>query len=133
AFPTVKVTAQVPSTSATTPTITVNENGNPVQGACVTRIGSSSTPVGVALVIDTSVAMKDGDKLKAVKDAAVRYVTARQAGEQVAIIAAGAPARVVTEFTTDQAKLTAAVNSLSASGAVARWDGIGLTTGLFTD
>src|SRR5439155_26989240 len=71
--------------------------------------------------------------LRNVRDAALRYVTTRQAGEQVAIVAAGAPARVVSPFTTDTAALTAAISTLGANGPSARWDAVDLATGLVSN
>ena len=134
AFPTVKVTAQVPATeSVTGSNLTVTENGRAVKGATVTPIGTSGARVGVALVLDTSAAVASGDGLRSVKEAALRYIAGRQAGEQVAIVSVGAPARVLTNFTADPAPLVAAINALGAGGSEARWDAVSLATGLFTE
>jgi tight adherence protein B len=134
AFPKVKMTFQVPDTGAMgKPGVAITENGAPVKATSLTPIGTSGTPVGVALVIDTSADMHNGDRLTAVKKAAVDYLSKRQANEQVAVVAAGGTARVVARFSSDVKSLTNAINSLGAGGTVARWDAVKLATGLFTD
>jgi tight adherence protein B len=133
AFPTVKVTAGVGKPDTPASSVTLQENGAPVKAPTVTPVAKSGLKVGVALVVDTSNAMTSGDRLKALKDSLHQYIANRQAGEQVAIIAAGNPTRVVTTFSSDVKQLNTAIDSLAPAGSLARWDGIVKAAALFTD
>lgn len=132
-FPKVKVSLLVGGEAPTLDKFVVRENGRIVQGVQVTSVGDTAQPVGVVLVIDTSGSMRQNDKLAAAKAAAIQFVEAKLANEQIAVVAFSDQPRVVLNFTSDTGLLRDAIGGLVASGETALWDGIRIGASLFTD
>ena len=126
AYPRITVSVLVDGPTPNLGDFTIRENGVVVNGATVVPVNQSQLPIGTALVIDTAASMAANNKLAFAKAAANKYIDQMKATDQACIVAFSDKARLVVALTKDKAKLRAAVNSLTASGHTALWDGIGL-------
>jgi tight adherence protein B len=89
--------------------VQVRENGELVDGVSVTPASSAEAGTfSVVVVVDASRSMR-GDAIAGAMAAAKAFVDQRPAGQQVAIIAFNSTSRVVLPFTTDSAKIDAAL------------------------
>ena len=134
AMPKVQIAAGIVGGSETQPNdVALTENGRRVDDLHVVRVGESDLRVGVVLVLDTSISMRTGDRLDRTKEAAKEFVAAKLPNEQVAIITAGEPARLVAPLTADTKTLNLAIDSLAPSGERSLWDGLDLANGLLNE
>jgi tight adherence protein B len=89
--------------------VVVRENGTPINGVEVTPARSARKgQVGVVLVLDASLSMR-GAPIAGAVQAARAFLDARSANEQVAIVAFSDRTHVIQSFTSDSAKLRAAL------------------------
>jgi tight adherence protein B len=135
AFPTVITKVGLPAdlvdASGAAPKFTVTENGS----ACEVLSAvpqATSRKVQVALLIDTSGSMK-GQPIAYAKDAAKRFVAEMSGKAEVAIVTFSSSAQVVSGYSADTAALTAAIDSLGASGETAVYDAISEATKIAGD
>ena len=108
---------------------TVDEGGR-ARHVDVTRIAAVDTEV--VLSIDTSGSMA-GAPLQAAKEAAIKFIKTMPPDTRVAVQAFSNTAIVVVPFTSDVAKLTAAINSLEAGQETALYDAMVGAAELFGD
>jgi tight adherence protein B len=92
--------------------VRVFENGQPVSGLSVVAEdqGTPLTRFGVVLLIDASQSMEGAPELSAFK-AARAFAAQRQPHEQLAVMTYNVKPELVLPFTTDQAKIDAALSS----------------------
>jgi len=83
---------------------------------------SGAVPIDVALVIDTSTSMRDD--LALVRTAAIGLVRRLRADDRAAIINVTETAGIPQPFTSDRSPIERAINSLSAFGETALYDGM---------
>jgi Ca-activated chloride channel homolog len=83
---------------------------------------SDAVPIDVALVLDTSSSMRDD--LALVRTAAIGLVRRLRAGDRAAIVSVTETAGIPQSFTSDRSLIERAINSLSASGETALYDGM---------
>jgi tight adherence protein B len=86
--------------------VEITENGTPVAGLAVESPGGSAS--GAILLIDASNSMK-GAPIQGAMDAARAFLLQRKANLPVAVVVFGPDDNVLTDFTTDEAVLSAAV------------------------
>lgn len=131
-YPQVKATISLPPTMAgKRPTFSVAENGVGVEPVKAETLSSEAVPARVALVIDTSGSMGDG-QLERAKQAAARFVDSLGQGSEVALIAFGDKPILVTGFTGDKAAVQNALASLQPQGETALYDALVLAASQFT-
>lgn len=131
-FPTVVISAMHTGTGVTADSFALRENGRIVSDVEVVPIGKTATPVGIVLAIDTSGSMR-GANLPAAQAAAREFVSRKQPNERIAVVAFSDTARVVINFTDDDALLRSAIDGLEAHGETALWDAVRVGSGLFAD
>jgi tight adherence protein B len=126
-YPTVRLDVLVNGTEPKLSEFTVRENNKVVPGGDleVRPLKQTAKPVGTVLVVDTSGSMKP--RIEEAKAAARSFVSAKAPNEWIAIVSFSNQAALRSDFTQDAGALTAAINSLDATGETALWDG--LTTG----
>ena len=111
-FPDRAYILQLPERRALTPaTVEVTENGAPVTGLAVEAPG---TTTGAILLIDASNSMR-GAPIAGAMAAARAFMAQRVAGLPVAVIAYNPEVRVLSDFTTDQEELAAAITEAPAT------------------
>jgi tight adherence protein B len=129
--PVVRVTVSAPAELARTELgpadLRLAENGETRE---LTVTPMSEETVDVVLLIDTSGSM-EGAPLAAAKEAARTFVEQMPASARVAVHAFGFTPTVAATFTNDTGALTAAVESLTAGGETALYDGITGALGSF--
>jgi hypothetical protein len=130
-FPTVTVDVVVNGQTPDPSTFNIVENGHYVQHLKAVPVDRASLPLGVVLAIDTSGSMTQAGKMAAARAGALELIDRKQPGDEVAVVGFGQVATVVQPFTTDVAKLHAAVAGLAPSGETALWDGLALAVGQF--
>jgi len=130
--PNVQLTVLRPPASTSNSDIRLSENGKPVVTATVKSSSDVAMPMGVVLVIDTSVGTENG-QLDKIKAAAIDMIGAKAPGEKFAIVATNGTARTVVSFTDQADILVGAVNKLTASNQNALWSGVKLAAGLLTE
>src|SRR5205823_10262241 len=125
AFPKVRLVASV-----------VDANGDPVAGlrtqdlqlrernaatAVTVELASRTSPIALALVIDTSGSMS-GRPLADAKAAVGTMIAALGTNDQLAVLSFNSAVRVVQPLTADKTRVAAAVSSLVAGGDTAIYD-----------
>lgn len=131
-YPTVSFKVGLPPllTSGTDrPTFAVTENGRAVAGVKSEALTGPEAAAHVVLVIDTSGSMA-GKPLEDAKAAARRFVESLGPDARVAIVAFSDAPRVVADFTSKRATLTAAIGTLAAKGETALYDALVRAAGL---
>jgi tight adherence protein B len=131
-FPRVAVTAITTGGPIPSSRFTLKENGDTIADPSITPIATSGTKVGTVLALDISDGMKDENRLSLEKKAAKAFVSHKNPGDQVAVIAVGSAATEVTGFTSDVRALSAAIDSLAPGGERSQWDAVSLGVGLFS-
>jgi len=101
----------------------VTVNGQDVSNLEVEPIGSSTVPVGVALVIDTSGSMA-GAPMAAAQQAATDFVSQARPEDRIAIIGFSDTVQVLSGFTNNKDSLNATIASLVADGETAFNDAV---------
>ena len=126
-YPTVRLDVLVNGAEPKLSEFTVRENNKVIPGSNleVRPLKQTAKPVGTVLVVDTSGSMKP--RIEEAKAAARSFVAAKAPNEWIAIVSFSNQAALRSDFTQDGGALTAAINSLDATGETALWDG--LTTG----
>ncbi|HXV71175.1 MAG TPA: type II secretion system F family protein [Acidimicrobiia bacterium] len=103
--------------------LTVTANGQEVSNLEVEPIGSSSVPVGVVLVIDTSGSMA-GAPMAAAQQAATDFVSQARPEDRIAIIGFADQVQVLSGFTNNKDSLNATIAGLVADGETAFNDAV---------
>lgn len=117
----------LPADTPVTPDhFTVTDGGGPVRDLRIAPLTASA--LSVVLVIDTS-ASTVGRPIASAIAAASRFVDALPVGTTLAVVATGAPARVVQAPTTDTAIVRSGLAGLRASGGAALYDGLAIAAG----
>lgn len=126
-YPTVRLDVLVNGAEPKLSEFTVRENNKVIAGSNleVRPLKQTAKPVGTVLVVDTSGSMKP--RIEEAKAAARNFVAAKAPNEWIAIVSFSNQAALRSDFTQDAGALTAAIDSLDATGETALWDG--LTTG----
>ena len=83
---------------------------------------AEDSPVSIGLVLDTSGSM--GNKLTAVKGAAIRLIHSGNASDEYFLLEFRDRPEIVVPFTSDTGQLVSAVDSLEVGGSTALLDGI---------
>jgi Ca-activated chloride channel homolog len=91
-------------------------------------ISTEVRPTTVVLVVDHSGSMRQDDKMNALKRAVATFMEGLPAGSRVAVIAFSGEIEVVCPFTSDPARVRAAVDELEANGGTRYYDAV--TAGL---
>ena len=107
--------------------LTVSEAGDEVAVEAAVR---PDPRLAIVLAVDTSQAM-NGAALVQTKAALTELVQDRPDNSVVALVTFADEAVVDVDFTNDDARLLAAIEALSASGATALWNGVGTAAQLF--
>ncbi len=130
-YPEVVLTVSMPPqlTGADIPasSFEVTENGEPIE-ATITRVSTEN--LRVVVLIDTSGSMS-GSPMDAARTAAEAFVSLMPTGVELALVAFGEQAEVVSPFTTDRAATAVAIQELEARGETALYDGLIAATELF--
>ncbi|MBI3871979.1 MAG: VWA domain-containing protein, partial [candidate division Zixibacteria bacterium] len=110
----------------------VYQDGTRLNTFSIQELTFDSCRTATCLVIDVSGSMKDGGKMAAAKNAAKRYVRRMNIYDRTALVKFSDCYTVVQNFTSDTSALINAINSLTAGGRTAYfdgvWRGVGLTT-----
>ena len=102
---------------------TVTEAGQAISGVTVRTLAQTNVqPVTVALVMDMSVTA--GQAINEAKAAARAFVSGVPANVSIALISFSSTPTVRVPFTTDKARLLAAINALQAGGRTAFFDAL---------
>ena len=123
-FPDVKVTASL-AKGAADDSISLTENGLPVQHFEIESLGESGSDVDVMLVIDTSGSMQ-GEPIASAVAAALKFTTELPDEVPVGIVTFSDKARVLVRPTEDHSKALQALGDLKANGETALYDGVAL-------
>jgi VWFA-related protein len=110
--------------------ITVKENGQPVDVVSFSSPGGPGggagevKPTTVVLVVDRSKSMEEDDKIGALKKAVAAFLKLMPQGSSVAVVAFSDDVTTICDFTTDKAKVQAAVDALVPDGATRCFDAL---------
>jgi VWFA-related protein len=110
--------------------ITVKENGQPVDVVAFSSPGGPGggagevKPTTVVLVVDRSKSMEEDDKIGALKKAVAAFLKVMPQGSSVAVVAFSDDVTTICDFTTDKAKVQAAVDALVPDGATRCFDAL---------
>lgn len=103
---------------------TLTEDGAPVELSAFGGAGGEA--VTSVLVVDRSGSMDDDGKLDGARDAASAFVDLMRPGDQAALIGFSSSSDIETlsDFTSEQEELQAAINRLRPSGGTALYDAV---------
>jgi tight adherence protein B len=126
AYPEVRLEVRVGGDAPSLTDFHLRENGAvvPEGNFTVKPLAQTSRPVGTVLVIDTSGSMKSKGALGQAKAAAHQFIADRGPSESMAVVSFSSAPVIRSGFTQDAAALGAAIDSLSAVGETALWDGL---------
>lgn len=114
-FPTRTLILSLPKGQRIQPSqVAVTENGQSVVDLSVAPAGAGGHRTGTVLVIDTSDSMA-GASLRGAFDAARTFAVRRNVNQQLAVVTFDNTTHVVTVFTRDQGKITAALTRVPAT------------------
>ncbi|MCK5126635.1 MAG: VWA domain-containing protein [candidate division Zixibacteria bacterium] len=113
-----------PIGSLTSDSFCVYQDGTPISSFTVEELTQDSCITSICLVIDLSGSMNTNNKIGAARDAAHDFVDKMDIYDRVAIVTFASCYNVVQDFTSDQALLHSKINTLSAYGWTAAFDGI---------
>jgi tight adherence protein B len=130
-FPEVKLSVLINGKSIDPTSFVLRENRQLVTGVVVSPLSKTTQPVGVVLVVDISGSMRTGGKIEQAKAAAKQFVANRAANTLIALVVFSNEVKVVSDFTQDNAGLTAAIDALVPTGETALWDGVRRGLALF--
>ena len=130
-YPTVRLDVLVNGAEPKLSDFTVRENDKVVAGSNleVRPLKQTAKPVGTVLVVDTSGSMQP--RIGEAKAAARSFIADKAPNEWIAIVAFSSQAVLKSDFSQDAGALTAAVDSLQATGETALWDGLTTAAQLF--
>lgn len=94
---------------------------------------SDQQALGIVLVIDSSNSMQQGALIERVLEAAHAFVDSKTVADQIAIVTFNTDVRVMQDFTTDKARLDAAIDKIAIGPDTALYDGIVRSSALFKD
>ena len=131
-FPQVVLSVLATGGSPTPADFHLRENGKIIEQLDVVPLSKTNVPIGIVLAIDVSGSMTQNGKLDQAKAAARQFVAQKLANDQIAIVTFSSEPHLVSDFTTDARKLTAAIDGLVADGETALFDGVRQAVGLFS-
>ena len=108
------------------------ENGKRIAPTSVDTLAHGQVPTATVLVVDTADSM-NGSKIIATRAALKQLIAAKGPADQIAVVAFGASARTVQDFTADPTLLDAAVDRLSLGGAALLNDGVRMGANLLSE
>ncbi len=114
----------VPVPGMTMDSFCLYQDGTPIPNFTVTQLTTSNCITSVCLVVDVSGSMADDHRLDSAKAAMHRFVNAMDPYDQVAIVTFSSCWTIHQTFTSNQTTLHNKINSLSAGGNTAAFDGI---------
>lgn len=94
---------------------------------------SDQQALGIVLVIDSSNSMQQGALIERVIEAAHAFVDSKTVADQIAIVTFNTDVLVMQDFTTDKARLDAAIDKIAIGPDTALYDGIVRSSALFKD
>lgn len=121
-FPEVSITASLGERAAED-SISMTENGLPVQEFELESLGETGSEVDVMLAIDTSGSMQ-GQPIASAVAAALKFTTEVPDEVPIGIVTFSDKARVLVRPTTDHSKALQALGDLKATGETALYDGV---------
>lgn len=95
------------------------ENG---QSKAITAVEPSTAPFNLVLLVDVSGSVDE--RLDYIRKAARAFVATASPQDRIAIVSFRDDVQLVSNFTTDRAKLSAAINDIEAGGATAYYDSL---------
>ena len=129
-YPTIKVTVEalgsngLPVTGLDRGAFSVSENGQQQTVVSAFPLQTSTRPLDVMLVMDTSLSMRDNGKLRQAQDAATAFVAQMRPIDHVGLIQFDSQLTVVSPFTTDRGTLTKKIGGLTAQGNTRLYDAL---------
>ncbi|HUZ78255.1 MAG TPA: FHA domain-containing protein [Chloroflexota bacterium] len=102
----------------------VKEDGRAVSGVQVQPFVDTSRAIAVALLMDVSGSMQANGKLAVAKSIATAVVSSLRPGDSASLITFGMTPKLVLPQTTNDAKLTAAIQALGGGGNTALFDAV---------
>jgi VWFA-related protein len=87
-------------------------------------------PTTVVLVVDHSLSMEEEDRIGGLKQAVATFTKGLPAGSRVAVVAFSSEVETICPFTSDAARVEAAVNALQPSGATRYYDAVAEALGM---
>lgn len=114
----------VPVPGMTMDSFCLYQDGTPIPNFTVTQLTTSNCITSVCLVVDVSGSMADDHRLDSAKAAMHRFVNAMDPYDQVAIVTFASCWTIHQTFTSNQTTLHNKINSLTAGGNTAAFDGI---------
>ncbi|MEQ1785629.1 MAG: type II secretion system F family protein [Acidimicrobiales bacterium] len=114
--------------------LTLREGGRLIETTPAVPFDDSER-LGVVLVMDTSGSMEDNALIERVREAALAFVEAKEATDEIAVVSFADSVRVEQAFTADPEILTNAIENLAVSTAfgTAMYDGIIRSSALYRD
>jgi Ca-activated chloride channel family protein len=88
------------------------------------RFTDERRPLAVALVVDTSLTMARGEKLKTAQSAAVKFLEALQPGDRVIVVGFSDKPRVLQPLDSDIGAAVESLEGLEARGGTALYDAV---------
>ncbi len=99
----------------------VSENDRP---QVLDRFSAERRPLRIAIVLDTSLSMGDGDKLRSAIDAAVEFLDIVQPGDEGLVVGFSDQVHILQDLTSNRADLERAIKATVANGGTALYDAI---------
>jgi tight adherence protein B len=112
--------------------IVVREGGRVVDTTSAVPLDDQQA-LGVVLVVDASLSMNRGALIERVREAAHAFVEDKAVTDQIAIVTFNGEVRLVQDFTTNEAVLSEALDSIALKEDTSLYDGIVLASSLFED
>ena len=109
----------------------VRVDGSLVEDASEAVPLEGGRPLGVVLLIDTSLSMNDGAAIERARDAALSFIENKDPDDRVAVVSFDDDVTVHQDFTQDTAALTEAVEQLAPSGETSLYDGVSRAASMF--
>lgn len=101
----------------------ITENGEDISDFKVERIASTTEPIGVVLVLDTSGSM-EGEPIEAAISGALVFMNEMRSIDEFALVGFSDEVTLFSGFTTDRTRLRESIYQMNAEGETALWDGI---------
>ncbi len=117
-------TAGYPVGGLTADSFCVSQDGSPIDSFSIQELTLDSCVTSIALVIDVSSSMNDNNKIAAARNAAHNFVNNMDIYDRVAIVTFSNCYTVVQNFTSNKTLLNSKINTISANGYTAAFDGI---------
>ncbi|MEZ5360672.1 MAG: T9SS type A sorting domain-containing protein [Candidatus Zixiibacteriota bacterium] len=114
----------IPMSGMTADSFCVYQDGTPITGFTVEELTGDSCATSICLVIDLSGSMNTNNKIAAARNAAHTLVDNMDVYDRVAIVTFSNCYNVVQTFTSNKTLLHSKINTLSANGYTAAFDGI---------